>query len=131
MNRVTSAFAERTTVTVEVFRHIDGEYQWLRPDEAGSRSRGDPLDASRQAPSAAPLDSAPAQVENTGTPWIHGFHPSPDRSIVGGEAAVGLESHLASPPDAITAFVRGRAEQSASAGSAACRSCPLQREGTP
>jgi hypothetical protein len=28
--------AERTTVTVEVFRDIDGAYHWLRPDEAGS-----------------------------------------------------------------------------------------------
>jgi hypothetical protein len=33
MTRMAEVFAERTTVTVRVFRDMESAYQWLRPDE--------------------------------------------------------------------------------------------------
>lgn len=35
MNRVASVFAEETTVTVQVFRHMDQAYRWARWGEEG------------------------------------------------------------------------------------------------
>jgi hypothetical protein len=33
MTRMAEVFAERTTVTVRLFRDMESAYQWLRPDE--------------------------------------------------------------------------------------------------
>ena len=83
MNRVASVFAEETTVTVQVFRHMDQAYRWARWGEEGMHDDG--AQPRRQAVSPSRLVRVhphPRPTPHPNRPRGHGTVDRLDRVVV-------------------------------------------------